>query len=1106
MPRKFLVACLFLGFAGVALLPAADNPAKPYDPHVAPASDEGQRAIQRIRVPAGLKVELFAAEPLLANPVAFCVDHRNRFYVAETFRLGDGVTDIRGHMSWLDDDLACRTVADRLAMLKRRVRDNAASYGVHHDRVRLLEDTKGAGKADRSTVFADGFNGIEAGIGAGLLARGGEVWFTCIPGLWRLRDTKGTGKADERALLHDGFGVHVGYLGHDLHGLRFGPDGKLYFSSGDRGLNVPLKDGRSLFYPDTGCVLRCNPDGSDLEVFATGLRNPQELAFDQYGNLFTGDNNSDAGDKARWVYVVEGGDSGWRIGYQFGTATGPRGPFMSEDLWKPQWEGQAAYIVPPIANVADGPSGLTYYPGLGLPPRYAGHFFLADFRGSSGMSGVRSFAVEPSGASFKLVDQHEFIWSVLATDVDFGTDCAVYLTDWVEGWNKPNKGRIYKVTDPKLANDAAVKEVKKLLAEGMKGRGSAELVRLLAHKDMRVRQEAQFALAEKGAEAVATLTQVAREGKELLPRLHAVWGLGQVGRKDRAAYEPLLALLGDGAPEVRAQAAKVLGDGKVAEARGKLVALLADAEPRVRFFAAQALAHVGGKEAVAPVLAMLRDNADRDTYLRHAGVMALAAVKDQAALLAAADDASPAVRRAVLLALRRRHSPEVARFLGDADASLVLEAARAIYDLPVEAALPKLAALIQGPKVSDPLGYRVLNANFRLGQAENAAAVARFAARSDASEALRVEALKELADWAKPAGRDRVMGLWRPLPPRSADVAAALRPALGGVFSGPDRVRQEAARLAGRLGIKEVGPLLLAMAGDGKRPAQGRVEALRGLAALGDDARLGKAMELALSDADPRVRTEGRRLLAQARPAEALASLAKALGAGPTAERQGAFAVLGEMKGPGAAELLGRWLDTLLRGEVEPALRLDLVEAAARRPEQSIKDKVARYEAAAARGGPVARYRDALVGGDAEAGRRIFFEKAEVSCLRCHKVGGVGGEVGPDLSDVGKRQNRDYLLESIVEPSKQIAKGFETLVLTLTSGKTVVGVLKSEDAREVKLMTAEGKLVVVPKDQIEERQAGKSAMPEDVTKYLSRSEVRDLVEYLAGLKGAPAKH
>ena len=96
-----------------------------------------------------------------------------------------------------------------------------------------------------------------------------------------------------------------------------------------------------------------------------------------------------------------------------------------------------------------------------------------------------------------------------------------------------------------------------------------------------------------------------------------------------------------------------------------------------------------------------------------------------------------------------------------------------------------------------------------------------------------------------------------------------------------------------------------------------------------------------------------------------------------------------------------------------------------------------------------------LVGGDAEAGRRIFQSKAEVSCLRCHKIQGVGGEVGPDLSGIGQAE-RDYLLESIVAPNKQIAKGFDTLVLTLNNGKTLTGVLESEDSREVRLMTAEG--------------------------------------------------
>ena len=442
--------------------------------------------MRSFRVPAGLAVELFAAEPLLANPVAFSIDEKGVVYVAETFRLNAGVTDTRGHMNWLDDDLASRTVADRVAMYKKYLGAGFAGYDVEHERVRRIVDRDGDGQADAATVFADGFNDPAAGIGAGILARKDDVWYACIPWLWKLRDIDGDGRADRRTLLHQGYGVHVGFLGHDLHGLRMGPDGKLYFSIGDRGFNVTTIDGRKLSVPDTGSVLRCNPDGTELEVFATGLRNPQELAFDEFGNLFTGDNNSDSGDKARWVYLVEGGDSGWRIGYQFIAGPVSRGPWNEEKLWYPAFDGQAAYIVPPIANIADGPSGLAYDPGVSLlPEAYRKHFFLVDFRGSSGQSGIRTLTLRPKGASFELADSKQFVWSVLATDADFGPDGALYFSDWVEGWNKPNKGRLYRVLDPSRRGDPRVREVKTLLAEGMANRSTDELARLLAHPDMR---------------------------------------------------------------------------------------------------------------------------------------------------------------------------------------------------------------------------------------------------------------------------------------------------------------------------------------------------------------------------------------------------------------------------------------------------------------------------------------------------------------------------------------------------------------------------------------------------------------------------------------------
>ena len=257
---------------------------KPWDrkADVTPADSPAaaQKGFRRAKIPAGFKAGLWASEPLLANPVAFSFDGKGRMFIAETHRYRTSVLDIRHYMFMLEDDLANRNQDDWVKSIKKHFPDDWQELGKESEVVRLVEDSDGDGTADKSRVYADGFNSILDGIASGVLARPDGVWLTNIPGLYKLTGEGADGKAAKKEEVFRGFGVRFNYTGHDLHGLIKGPDGRLYFSIGDRGASVKTKEGTTIEVPDEGAIFRCEEDGSHLELVMRGLRNPQELAFD----------------------------------------------------------------------------------------------------------------------------------------------------------------------------------------------------------------------------------------------------------------------------------------------------------------------------------------------------------------------------------------------------------------------------------------------------------------------------------------------------------------------------------------------------------------------------------------------------------------------------------------------------------------------------------------------------------------------------------------------------------------------------------------------------------------------------------------------------------
>ena len=671
----------------------------------------------------GFRMDLFAREPLIADPVAIWIDDRGRVWVAESERQERGVEDNRSSSFWLMDDLRAQSVEDRLAYYRKwaeRREGGMDYYETFSDRIRRIEDRDRDGRGDVTVQFSKDFRDALDGTGAGVLVDGDDVWFTCIPTLWRLRDTDGDGIANVHEAVHTGFGIRTALRGHDMHGLVVGPDGRLYWSIGDRGYRVARPGGGELADTKSGAVFRCRPDGSDIEVFCRGLRNPQELAFNEWGDLFTGDNNSDGGDKARFLYLMPEGETGWDMHFQTLEGRNQRGPWNQEGIWHLRTDDRLrpAWTLPPLAHVGSGPSGLAFVPGTGVPEDMRGSLLLCDFLGSAPESGVLSIRAERDGAGYAVRSVEPLVKGLLATDVAFGPDDRIYVSEWGEGWYSSDKGRLQVLSDDAARAGEASQQAQAILAAGdaaLAAQTVDALALLLAHPDARVRQKAQFALVARGDAATQALHAVARGDRAeacgsdepglraaLLQRVHAIWALGMQAQGIRgpvvpagASLDPLRALLEDPDPEIRTQVCRVLGDARHAPCAADIAARALDEDLRVRASAALALARLGtaARDAVPNVTAMLWENEDADPFVRHAGATALAGIADPAQLAALASDPFPSVRLGALLALRQRGDRAVARFLYDPDARIVAEAARAIWDIPVREEWPTLAAI-----------------------------------------------------------------------------------------------------------------------------------------------------------------------------------------------------------------------------------------------------------------------------------------------------------------------------------------------------------------------------------------------------------------------------
>ena len=1074
----------------------------------------------------GLELSLWASDSLVQDPVAISVAPNGQIYYASSHRLTNSEFDIRGHRDWMVASISFQTVEDRRAFLRETFADENEDskkflkdlnedgirdwrdLTVEKEEIWFVEDKSGNGVADRAQMYLQDFSEEITDLANGVEFHNGEVFISVGPDLWRTKDDDGDGIADWTQSISHGFAVHIGFGAHGMSGVTTGPGGRIWWGIGDIGMNVIDKEGKHWKYPNRGVVVRSEPDGSNFEVFAMGVRNTHEFVFDKYGNLISVDNDGDhAGERERLVYLIDGSDTGWRINWQFGKYTDPDNNsykvWMDEKMHLPRWEGQAAYFLPPIMNYVNGPTGMVYNPGTALGPSWKDHFFIAEFRGGPGYSPIHAFTLKPDGAGYALDTTLQIVKGLLPTGLDFGPDGALYFGDWINGWSTKNEGRIWKLDMPEEVNSDIRKETKQLIQEDFSKVDLPKLETCLAHQDMRVRQKAQFELVKRGEKGFEVFVKTLQNSKSQLARIHSVWGIAQLARTgDIEKAKVLIKHLEDKDSEICAQAAKMLGDVKYKSAAPNLIAALNNADPRVQMFCAEALGRIEEKNAVIPILKMLEKNDGKDSWLRAAGMIALGRIGEVSPLVELMDSELKSQRTVAVVALRNMKNPAIAEFLNDSDEDIVTEAARGINDdFSIEEALPALANVLKETRfTSEALLRRAINANLRVGKNENFDLLVNYAnQRRTAPDEMRAEAIEALSTWAKPSVFDRVDGRYRGVIERDASYGFShFRKSVDVLLQDKPIVQKATINALARMGLSDWGEELLALIKKSK-DASVRVSILETLNKL-NAKELDAALEIALQDSDNSVRSKALEILPDSEIDENVAVnlFGKIIKSGSLKEQQAAFTALKKFKGKEAYNLLGKYLDRLIKGNLKPELKLDVLDAVEKYGDAILLEKLKIYQAAKSKDDPLSLFRETLAGGDIKKGERIFYDNEAAQCTKCHAIFEYGGNAGPGLENVGKRLSKEQILGSLITPSSEYAIGYEVVSLTLKDGSSEAGIVMERTDEHIKLKLGKEDIKTIQQSEISKSQSLPSSML-PMGKVLKKKEIRDLVAFLKSL-------
>jgi putative membrane-bound dehydrogenase-like protein len=987
------------------------------------------KALATMTAGDGLQVELFAAEPMLVNPTAIDVDHKGRVWVAE-------------------------------AVNYRRKNFNRPILRPEGDRVVVLTDKDGDGKADDSTVFFQGkelYGPLSVLVLPQADGNALRVLVAQSPDILEFWDKDGDLKADGPPTK---FLTGFGGFDHDhgVHGLTVGPDGKLYFTVGDSGVTgLQSRDGRGpKFVSNTttiqkGTVWRCGLDGNGVELIAHNFRNNYEACVDSFGEIWLSDNDDDGNQQTRICFVMPGGNYGY----------GPRGPGQSH------WHEEQPGVVHKTLRTGFGsPTGICFYEGTLLPKRYQGDLIHAD----AGPREIRYFKRTPKGAGYEL-EKINMLTSTdnwfRPSDVCVAPDGSVFVSDWYDpgvgghGMGDWTRGRIYRLT-PKGHTGYKVPEVKL--------DSKAEKLAALASPSLAVQHKAFQVLNEMpGGEAIKVVLDGVSGSESLQAR----------------SFRQMFLIMRRSPPDILSRdAQKVLGDwqNRIGKS-GKFLAML------VRCSKEYGLRQPGAKDssleeheipASRELLLAVRDVPVEQAKAVVENVMKYYDGQDHfyRAALNIACGTDPA-RRDKILADFEKHFPE----WNDKVADLV-------WELRPKSMLPKMEKLLGDAKLTAAQKARIVDI-LAANDDVTAGKTMLTLLKGDAPAEVKAKAVENLklflpTKWAglkrsddlrtaiseQLKGKAAIFGLWLAAAAPEACKVEDVQAVATDAERHPE-VRREAVLTCGKIRDVKMTKFLVTLTAD-KDLGPAAVTAIgTQLGGQGIDA-VGKAALDALEG----IVTGDSSAALKAAAVESLAGSRTGTGWLLKLKESGKFP---EPLAAAAGRLLR---NSPFQGERNKAMILfpapGKLDPKKLPPASELAKRV----------------------GNAENGKSILAKSvtSEVQCLKCHMVRGTGGQIGPDLSMIGKKASKENLYDSLLTPSKAIADQYVSWKLDTDDGQSITGLVVGETETTVTVRDANGKDYNFPAKGTERKKSLQSIMPEGLIATLTEDELVDLVEYLTKLQ------